>query len=152
MTEIQIVKLTADHRAAARVLFTAMADIFGEQHSDLDDDYLDLLLRNEAFWAIAAFASENVVAGLTAYTLPMTRGEFAGLLIYDIAVGQHYRRRGIGRRLVASLRELATAAGIREIFVLADNADVHALDFYRVLGGKPSPVTLFSFEPLERSS
>jgi len=30
--------------------------------------------------------------------------------------------------------------------VVADNADGHALDFYRALGGKPSSVTLFSFE------
>jgi len=31
------------------------------------------------------------------------------------------------------------------MFVAADNQDLHALDFYRAMGGEPSPVTIFSF-------
>jgi hypothetical protein len=31
------------------------------------------------------------------------------------------------------------------LFLAADNADEHALDFYRRLGGLPTPATLFVF-------
>ena len=32
-----------------------------------------------------------------------------------------------------------------DIFVPADDDDIHALDFYRALGGEESPVTFFTF-------
>jgi len=66
------------------------------------------------------------------------------IFIYDIAVRSDYRRKGIGRCLVTALCEQASAVGIQEVFVSAHNDDVHALDFYRALGGMPSPVTMFT--------
>jgi len=53
----------------------------------------------------------------------------------------------VGRHLVTELRNSAAASGIANVFVAADNDDVHALDFYRALGGTASPVTLFAFAP-----
>jgi aminoglycoside 3-N-acetyltransferase I len=32
------------------------------------------------------------------------------------------------------------------MFVAADNEDVHAIDFYKALGGTDSPVTMFTFD------
>ena len=46
---------------------------------------------------------------------------------------------------MATLQEKAAARGIENLFVAADNGDVHALDFYRALGAAASPVTLFNF-------
>lgn len=37
--------------------------------------------------------------------------------------------------------------GIDLVFVPADNVDIHALDFYRALGGVAAPVTIFEFGP-----
>ena len=48
------------------------------------------------------------------------------------------------RSLIAALKDEARDIGIEEAFVLADNEDVHALDFYRALGGRASQVTLFT--------
>jgi aminoglycoside 3-N-acetyltransferase I len=67
------------------------------------------------------------------------------IFLYDIAVLSAYRRKGIGRRLLAALRHQASQAGIQELFVAAESADEHALDFYRHLGGKPTPTTMFDF-------
>ena len=75
----------------------------------------------------------------------MTRTASSEIFIYDIAVRSDQQRKGIGRLLVAELRAKAAALGIREVFVAADSDDVHALDFYRALGGAPSPVTIFTF-------
>lgn len=132
-------------RDLARELFAMMAEVFREEHDHLGDDYLDALLSRESFWAIAALAGDEVVGGLTAHTLPMTRAESSEIFIYDVAVRGDRQRRGIGRLLMESLREAAAASGSHELFVPADNDDLHALDFYRVLGGVPSPVTFFTF-------
>jgi aminoglycoside 3-N-acetyltransferase I len=126
-------------------MFALMAAVFEEESAYLSDDYLDRLLRRDDFWAIAAFMGDEIVGGVTAHTLPMTRTESAELFIYDLAVRGDRRRQGIGRRLIAALREAAAEAGIQVAFVPADDDDVHALEFYRALGGEPSPVTIFTF-------
>ena len=142
---MRLKRLTVGDRDLARALFALMADVFGEDCEDLSDGYLDRLLGREDFWAMAAFADDHLLGGVTAHTLPMTRTESSELFIYDIAVRRGHQRQGVGRRLVAELRTQAAARGIREVFVPVDTEDVHALDFYRALGGAPSPVTLFTF-------
>ncbi|NJN97949.1 MAG: GNAT family N-acetyltransferase, partial [Anaerolineales bacterium] len=95
--------------------------------------------------AVAALLNGEVVGGVTAHTLPMTRSEAYEVFIFDVAVQNEYQRQGIGRQLIAALRAYAAAEGIHEVFVPADNDDVHALDFYQALGGVPAPVTIFTF-------
>ncbi len=138
-------RLTTGDRELARRLFATMAQVFEEQCERLSDSYLDRLLEREDFWAVAALAGEEVVGGVTAHTLPMTRTESSELFIYDIAVRPDWQRKGVGRLLMTALRDAAAAAGIRDVFVPADNDDTHALDFYRALGGASSQVTFFTF-------
>ena len=145
ISEIRIRRLASDDQDQARRLFAMMADVFAEEREDLSETYVDALLRRQEFWALAAFAGDDIVGGLTAHTLPMTRAESSELFIYDIAVRADRQRTGVGRRLMTALREAAAAAGIGEVFVPADDDDVHALDFYRALGGVPSRVTFFTF-------
>ena len=145
MIKIRTSRLTSDDRELAKGLFIMMAEVFGEECDHLSDDYLDRLLSREDFWAIAAFVGDEIVGGLTAYTLPMTRSESSEIFIYDLAVREDQQRKGIGRQLVTALREAAAAAGIQLVLVAADNDDGHALDFYRAVGGVPSPVTFFTF-------
>jgi aminoglycoside 3-N-acetyltransferase I len=145
MTELRAKRLTTDDGELARRLFAMMAEVFEEPNQPLGDAYLDRLLSRPDFWAMAALAGDEVVGGVTAHTLPMTRAESAELFIYDVAVRADYQRRGVGRRLLTSLREAASAAGIGEAFVPADDEDTHALDFYRALGGSAAKVTIFTF-------
>lgn len=138
-------RLRLGDRDVARALFTLMADVFETESEPLSDSYLDRLLARDDFWAIGAFADEEPIGGVTAHTLPMTRTESSEIFIYDLAVHPAHQRTGVGRRLVAELRAQAAALGIGELFVPADNEDVHALDFYRALGGAAAPVTIFTF-------
>ena len=145
MIKTQTSRLTSDNRELAKGLFIMMAEVFAEGSDHLSDDYLDRLLSREDFWAIAAFVGDEIVGGLTAHTLPMTRSESFEIFIYDLAVREDQQRKGIGRQLMTALREAAAIAGIQHVLVAADNDDVHALDFYRAVGGVPSPVTFFTF-------
>lgn len=142
-------RLNQADREMARALFLLMAEVFEEPGEPLGDAYLDRLLGQPGFWAIAALAGDELVGGITAHTLPMTRTESAEIFIYDIAVRADYQRRGVGRQLMTALRTAAAAAGIHDIFVPADDDDTHALDFYRALGGEAAPVTFFTFAALD---
>jgi aminoglycoside 3-N-acetyltransferase I len=147
VTAIRTRRLAAGDRDLARDLFAMMAAVFVEESGALSDGYLDRLLGGEDFWAIAALAGNDVVGGLTAHTLPMTRSESSEVFIYDIAVRQDHQRQGVGRQLVSALRDAASAAEIQDVFVPADNEDADALEFYRALGGQAAPVTFFTFSP-----
>ncbi len=70
----------------ARSMFELMAEVFEEDHAELSDAYIDQVLSQENFWAVAAFADDMIIGGLTAHVLPMTRSETRELFIYDLAV------------------------------------------------------------------
>jgi aminoglycoside 3-N-acetyltransferase I len=144
---MQTKRLKSGERDTARQLFAVMADVFNEECEALNDGYIDRLLAREDFWMLAALLDDQVIAGLTAHSLPMTTAEESELFLYDIAVRRDHQRTGVGRRLITELLEKAAACGIKSVFVAADNEDVHALDFYRALDGTAGPVTVFTFSP-----
>jgi aminoglycoside 3-N-acetyltransferase I len=145
-TTIRTRRLTSADIQLAGELFALMAEAFGDDAVPLGADYLRLLLSRREFWAVAAFSGEHLAGGLTAHTLPMTRAEVGELFIYDLAVAEAFRRQGVGRALVSSLRQAAAAEGLHSAFVAADDEDTGALEFYRAIGGQPSPVTVFTFD------
>ncbi len=149
--EIRVKRLGPADLSVARQAFALMAEVFAEEGELLSDGYLEVLLRRSNFWALAAFSDAEILGGLTAHVIPMTRKEAAEVLLYDIAVASQHQRKGIGRRLLKELLTFTSREGASEIFVLTDVGDTQALDFYRGLGGKPSPVTLFSFPAKSRS-
>jgi aminoglycoside 3-N-acetyltransferase I len=134
----------------ARELFAMMAEAFGEAAEPLADEYVAQLLGSGSFWAVAALESDRVVGGITAHTLPMTRAQAAELFVYDLAVHEDFRRRGLGGLLVGTLRAEAALAGIGAVFVAADEEDAHALAFYRSLAGSESPGAFFAWETPDR--
>lgn len=142
---LTVQRLTIADRDRARALFQLLSRVFEHEQEDLDDAWLDRLLAREDFWALGAYEDGEVVGGLTAHTLPLTRAARTELFLYDIAVDPEHQRKGVGRALVEELRTRAALAGIGVAFVAADNEDTHALDFYRALGGEPAPVTMFTF-------
>jgi aminoglycoside 3-N-acetyltransferase I len=142
--EIIIKRLTEDDLEDARKVFALMAEVFGETSESLSNPYLTKLLLCKETIALAAYDGNEPIAGLTAHLIPLTRTEVAEVFIYDIAVSAPYQRHGIGKSLIKALFALEQTI-TSDAFVLADNQDQHALDFYRKVGGKPSPVTLFSF-------
>ncbi len=122
-----------------------MAAVFEEDHEGLGDAYVNALLAREDTWVLAATLDDEVVGGLTAHSLPMTRAEAREIFIYDVAVRPDHQRRGVGRLLMSRLAQLARHARVSLLFVPADDEDTHALDFYRALGGAASRVTFFTF-------
>jgi len=68
------------------------------------------------------------------------------MFLYELGVEEGYRRRGIGRALVESLRELARERGCSGMWVLTDADNEAALATYRAAGsGAPSPQVMLEW-------
>lgn len=107
--------------------------------------YLQSLLAKEHMIFYVALSDGLVVGGLTAHTLPSVYFGSDEIYIYDLAVKTEYQRKGIGRTLVAELKHYCKNLGKKEVFVQADLADEHAIDFYKATGGLPENVIHFSY-------
>jgi aminoglycoside 3-N-acetyltransferase I len=79
-------------------------------------------------------AEQKIIAGLTVYVLDLYYSEKPLAYIYDLAVLPEYQRIGVGKKLVGFTNEYCRQKGFEEVFVQADKADIHALDFYRSTG------------------
>jgi aminoglycoside 3-N-acetyltransferase I len=120
----------------------AMLSVFGRAFDEVstysarqpDDRYLSALLSRDTFVAIAAFAGPAVIGGLTAYVLPKFEQARAELYIYDLAVDEPHRRRGVATAMIEELKRLAIARGIHVMFVQADHGDEPAISLYTKLG------------------
>jgi len=135
--------------------------VFGRAFEDVEtyqcavpsDEYLEKLLSKQHFIAVAATVEGEVVGGLTAYVLEKFEQDRREIYIYDLAVSEEYRRRGIATGLINELRTIAAEQDVYVIFVQADLVDAPAIALYESLGTK---VTAHHFDievkPGERSS
>jgi ribosomal protein S18 acetylase RimI-like enzyme len=122
--------------------FRRALDLFGQTFEDPerysgnqpDDAYLAALLASDGFVAIAAFDGAEVVGALAGYVLPKFEQRRSELYIYDLAVAETHRRRGIATALIEELARLAVDRGIDGIFVQADHGDEPAIALYTKLG------------------
>lgn len=144
--QISVRRLTSKDAELAQRLFELMSGVFEEKQQPLSEIYLSRLLSSDSFWAVVAFSGDELLGGLTAHTLPMTRSETSEIFIYDVAVHPAHQRKGIGKALVTKLCEYSKQVGADVALVPAENEDTHAIDFYKAIGGNPVPVTLFTFE------
>jgi aminoglycoside 3-N-acetyltransferase I len=123
-------------------LMHGLLTMFGEAFDDPksynsarpDAAYLERLLGNAHFIALAAYEDGEVVGGLAAYELPKFEQERSEVYIYDLAVAAAHRRRGIAATLIAELKTIAAARGAYVIFVQADPVDAPAVALYTKLG------------------
>jgi aminoglycoside 3-N-acetyltransferase I len=99
-----------------------------------DDAYLGQLLDSGTFVAIGAMRGEDVVGGLAAYVLPKFEQARTEVYIYDLAVDEPYRRKGVATAMIEQLKHVAAARGAYVIFVQADYGDETAIQLYTKLG------------------
>ena len=125
--------------------------IFGEAFSQIDtyqrsvpgDDYLIGLLTKQHFIAVVAMKDDEVVGGLAAYELDKFEQDRREIYIYDLAVMESHRRRGVATGLIDELRRIASERNVYVIFVQADIDDGPAIALYESLGKKE---TAFHFD------
>jgi len=120
----------------------AVLALFGDAFDDRDmyvakqptDQYLQGLLSSQTLIVIAAFSESRVVGGLAGYVLPKFEQARSEFYLYDLAVAEDQRRKGIATALIEALKTLVAERGIYVIFVQADYEDEPAVALYTKLG------------------
>jgi aminoglycoside 3-N-acetyltransferase I len=120
----------------------ALLRVFGEAFGEPDtygahvpdDAYLCGLLGKPHFIALAALAGDDVVGGLAAYVLEKFEQARSEVYIYDLAVLEPHRRKGVATGLIRTLQRIAKERGAYVIYVQADPPDEPAIKLYESLG------------------
>ncbi|MFN0299431.1 MAG: AAC(3)-I family aminoglycoside N-acetyltransferase [Burkholderiales bacterium] len=100
--------------------------------------YTRQLLGSDYFIALAAMKGQEVVGGIAAYELRKFEQERSEIYIYDLAVAEAHRRKGIATALIGELKKIAATRGAYVIFVQADTGieDEPAIALYTKLGSR----------------
>lgn len=140
-------QLTSADISILKDLLRVFGEAFGEvetyQGSVPSDDYLTRLLGKQHFIAVAAMSGEEVVGGLAAYELDKFEQDRREIYIYDLAVVEGHRRRGVATGIIRELTRIATTREVYVIYVQADQEDAPAIALYESLGTKE---TVFHFD------
>ena len=138
---------------AMRDLNALYADAFEDRdtyrHDTPDDAWLAHQLAKESIILLVAEIDGSIVGGLTAYILDKLEAARSEIYLYDLAVAQAHRRRGVATALIAELQHIAADTGAWAVFVQADYVDPPAIALYTKLGVREE-VLHFDLPPLPR--
>lgn len=101
-----------------------------------DDDYAAAQLARSETILLVAECESSAVGALAAYVLPKFEQARSEVYIYDLAIAEGWRRRGIATGLIEALRAIAREIGAWVIYVQADTLpeDEPARALYAKLG------------------
>ena len=144
MSRPSVERLGPSQIAAMRDALQVFADAFDEEENFFSappsDDYLKRLLSDPRFVLLLARMDGEAVGALSAYELVKYERERSEFYIYDLAVAEPFRRRGVATALIEALKPIARATGGWVIFVQADRIDEAAVALYRRLGIEEEPL------------
>ena len=128
---------SADNQA-----FNAMLDLFAaafEAHEHYSSErpqsnYRNALLARDDIVVLVGLVAHEVVGALVAYELRKFEQERSEFYIYDLAVAEQWRRRGVATGLIEKLKEIARTNRGWGVYVQADHGDDPALALYSKLG------------------
>lgn len=130
--------LGARDLGALRAMLALFADAFedGEPYTSNppDDAYLERLLSGDTFLGLVAQGEGAVVGGLAGYFLPKFEQARTEFYIYDLAVAEAWRRRGVATAMIEALKAECARRGVWVIYVQADYGDDPAVALYTKLG------------------
>lgn len=111
------------------------------------DDYLQRLLARPEIILLLAEQDGTAVGALGAYELVKFEQARSEIYIYDIAVVEAVRRRGVATSLIAALGAIARERGAGTVFVQADSADEAPITLYRRLARSEMTAIHFNIAP-----
>jgi aminoglycoside 3-N-acetyltransferase I len=146
MNTFQIKKLEKQDLVLFQKLIRVFQDVFEMKEATIPEDpHLVKLLENPYFIVFVVCIDNKVIGGLTAYELPSYYATRSEIFIYDIAIDPSSQRKGLGKQLVAALKQYGKEKDTSVLFVDANEEDEHAVDFYHTTGGEAANIIQFSY-------
>jgi aminoglycoside 3-N-acetyltransferase I len=131
-------QLSATGAPLLKELLIVFADAFKDAESYQGavptDEYLQRFLNRDHCIVLVALAEKKVVGGLVAYELEKFEQDRREIYIYDLAVSEDHRRKGVATNLIKELQKIAKMRGAYIIYVQADRDDAPAIQLYESLG------------------
>lgn len=128
---MEIKKLNRNEVSDFRSLVEIFKSAFESEEQIPDNQLLGKLLSNPNFLVFVVMQSNEVVAGLTIYTLETYFGSKPVAFIYDVAVKPEFQGRGFGTFLITEVCKYCEENGFADAFVEALSDDIDAIKFYR---------------------
>ncbi|TGL44442.1 GNAT family N-acetyltransferase [Leptospira perdikensis] len=146
MENVKIKKLSSHDLNQFIELLRVFEDVFEMKNFQIpSSSYLQTLLDRDDFFVFVSIFDNQVIGGLTTYTLRQYYSEKPLVYIFDLAVLTKYQRQGIGKSLIQGINAYCKKMGVEEVFVQADLVDDYALDFYRSTGARAEDVVHFYY-------
>lgn len=134
-------------------LLAVFADVFDEPDTYWSHrpgkDYLERQLDSGDCLFVVALLGTQVVGGLTAYELKKFEQERSELFIYDLAVHEEHRRRGLATALIEEVKSIGRDRGAHLVFVQSESDDVPSSTAYSQFAD-PLKVHHYEFSPRSR--
>jgi len=133
----RIVRLGSADVAAMEAANRLFADAFGDdgyRGPPASRTHLERLLADDRFIALVAYRDGSMAGALAAYELVKFEADRSEIYIYDLAVSESQRRRGVATDLIEALQPIAREKNAWVIFVQADPPDAPAVALYERLG------------------
>ncbi len=140
MAPFHLLRLSPDDLTLMRQLNLVFGRAFEDPGSYHDappsDEYLRQWLGRDHVVVLAALQGETVIGGLVAYELDKFERARREIYLYDLAVEDIWRRRGVATGLIGRLAALGKERNAAVVFVQAVQGDDPAIQLYEKLGAR----------------
>ena len=136
-----------------RSMNEVFSDVFGEPENysekKPDDAYCEAWLANPNNVGLLAIEGGKSIGAIGGYVLPKFEQARSECYIYDLAVREDARRRGVATALIEEMRRVAREVGAWTVYVQADvfEEDEPARLLYRKLAHSEIVAHHFDIEP-----
>jgi len=113
-----------------------------------DDDWLGHLLQRPDFISLIAEREDGqIIGGLSAYLLQKFEQPRQEIFIYDLAVAEAWRRRGVASQMLGWMCREADRLGAWVIIIEADKGDEPAIQLYHKMASSEEMAHHFNLTP-----
>lgn len=150
---ISATRLDKRDLAGFRAMNAVFSEGFGEPENYAahppSDDYAARWLANPDHFGVLGLVDGEPVGAIAGYILRKFETERAEAYIYDLAVLEEHRRKGIATAMIHEVRRIAREAGAWTVFVQADTIpeDEPARALYRSLASEEITALHFDIVP-----
>jgi ribosomal-protein-alanine N-acetyltransferase len=102
----------------------------------VDPAYMRAFLADDRHYFVIVYVGDEPVGYVFGYRLSRFDGKPPMVFVYEVAVVEEHRRRGIGRALIKEIKRLADKDGCRKMLVPTNRSNEAAMALYRSAGGE----------------